>query len=300
MRILRTMMFVPAISERMLSRAAASDADAIIVDLEDAVPGDAKATARRLAAAALPPLAHPTRPTFVRVNALPTGLTRDDLLAVVAPQLTGIVLPKVESSQDLRDLDVLLREAEVANGVRPGDIVTIPIIESARGVLRCEQIVTASDRVMGIAVGGEDYSNDIGVVRDASGAGLRHIRAAVVQVAAAYGMLPVDAPYADYRDERSLVEDAAIAKAIGLKGKLVIHPDQVAPVNDVFTPTDAEIAHARRIIEAYERGLAGGVGAVSLDGRMVDAPVAERARAIVELSEAHTARASRAKRAPRR
>jgi citrate lyase subunit beta/citryl-CoA lyase len=285
-------MFVPAISERMLKRAAASDADALILDLEDAVPDHRKAAGRAGAAASLPSLADPSRQTFARVNAVATGLTRDDLLAVVGRHLHGVVVPKVESPQDLRDLDVLLREAEMANGVRPGDVATLPIIESARGLLRCEAIATASDRIIGIAVGGEDYSNDIGVARDATGAGLQYIRATIVQVAAAYGLMPIDAPYTDFADERGLLTDARAAKAIGLKGKLVIHPDQVGPVNRLFAPGKEEIAHARRVVEAYERGLAGGAGAVQLDGRMIDAPIAERARGVIAMADSTRVRRS--------
>jgi citrate lyase subunit beta/citryl-CoA lyase len=284
-QILRTLLFVPAIRERMLASARRSGADAIVLDLEDSVPANEKPAARRAAANAVSGSAASDKAMFVRLNGIGSSLTHDDLMAVIAPGLNGVVLPKVESAQDLRDLDVMIREAEMANGVRPGDIATVPIIESARGVLRCEEIARASDRVMALAIGGEDYSRDIGTDRDPAGVGLQHVRAVVVQVATAYGLLSIDTPYADYGDERGLIAETRLAKATGLKGKFVIHPDQIDAVNKVFTPTTAAIAAARRIIKAYDEGVASGAGAISVDGRMVDAPIAERARALVALAE---------------
>jgi citrate lyase subunit beta/citryl-CoA lyase len=281
MDILRSLLFVPAGRERMLEGAQASKADALVLDLEDAVPLRQKAAARILARRWIPKLASARHRVFVRVNSIASGMTRDDLMSAVGKGLAGIVLPKTESPQDLRDLDVLLREAEMQHGVRPGDIRTIPLIESARGVLRCEEIVRASDRLCGLSVGGEDYTYDIGVQRDAGGVALQHIRGVVVQVAAAYGLTPIDTPYAGYKDEAGLVAETHLAKAIGLKGKYAIHPAQVDVINRIFTPSKDEIEQARRVIEAYEGALARGLGAISVDGRMVDAPVAERARGII-------------------
>ena len=277
--ILRSLLFVPAGRQRMLEGARASKADALVLDLEDAVPLRQKAAARTLARRWIPKLASARCRVFVRVNSIASGMTRDDLMAVVGKGLAGVVLPKTESAQDLRDLDVLLREAEMEHGVRPGDVATIPLIESARGVLRCEEIVCASDRLCGLSVGGEDYTYDIGVERDAGGVALQHIRAVVVQVATAYGLIPIDTPYTAHKDEPGLVADTQLAKAIGLKGKYAIHPAQVDVINRIFTPSKDDVEEARRIIEAHEDALARGLGAVTVNGRMVDAPVADRARA---------------------
>jgi citrate lyase subunit beta/citryl-CoA lyase len=280
-RLMRSLLFVPANRDRMIAGARRSAADAIVLDLEDAVAGAAKPEGRAAAAAAIPAFAADGRELFVRLNGLASRLTRDDVLAVVRPGLAGVVLPKVDAPQHLRDLDVLLREAEMANDVRPGDIAVIPIIESARAVLRCEEIAQATDRLIALSIGGEDYSADIGVERDAGGIGLQHIRSVVVQVATAYGLAPIDTPYADYRDEKGLIAETTLARAIGLKGKYVIHPDQIATANRLFAPDARQAADARRVIDAYERALADGVGSVSLHGRMVDAPVAARARALL-------------------
>jgi citrate lyase beta subunit len=277
-QVLRSLLFVPAGRERMLEHAAASRADALVLDLEDAVPARQKTAARALAKRWIPKLAKRSRPVFVRVNALASGLTRDDLMAVVSKQLAGVVLPKTESPQDLRDLDVLLREAEMAAGVRPGDIRTIALIESARAVLRCEDIARATDRLLGLSVGGEDYMRDIGARRDADGLALQHIRAVVVQVAAAYGLTSIDTPYTTLSDEAGLADDARVARAIGLQGKYAIHPAQAPVINRAFSPTKQEAEEASRIVAAFD---ASPGGAISVDGRMVDAPIVERARAVL-------------------
>jgi len=279
---LRTLLFVPGNRERMLARAADTRADALILDLEDAVPAAEKRAARRLVRGAIPALAKAGHTVFVRLNAIDSGHTRDDVMAVVRKELTGVVLPKVERPQDLRDLDVLLREAELARRVRPGDIRTIPIIETPRGLLRCEEIARASDRIDGLATGGEDYCAALGVPRSIDA--LAPLRYTIVQVAAAYGKQPIDTPFVDLKDSEGLAAETGFAKAIGFKGKFVIHPGQVPAVNRVFSPSRDEVAEARRIIAAAEAAEAAGQGAVSVDGRMVDAPIVVRARGVVEVA----------------
>lgn len=285
MSLLRTLLFVPASRQRMVAGAARSAADAVILDLEDAVAGADKAAARDQIPSSIDALHDAAKTVMVRVNAIDTGLTRDDVLAAVRVGLYAVVLPKVQAPQDLRDLDVLLREAEMAHGIRPGTVGVLPIIESARAVLRCEAIAGAIDRLIGIAIGGEDYTADLGVERDAEGLALQHIRGVVVQVAVAGGIVPIDAPYIDFRDELGLARDAAVARAVGLKGKFVIHPDQVATVNSVFSPNAREIALAKRVVAAYD-GRPDGTAAINVDGRMVDAPVVARARAVLESAAA--------------
>ncbi len=276
--VLRSLLFVPAGRERMLEHAQTARADALVLDLEDAVPARQKAAARALAKRWITALAKPTRPVFVRLNGLRSGLTRDDLMAVVGKRLAGVVLPKTDAPQDLRDLDVLLREAEMAAGVRPGDVRTIALIESARAVLRCEEIARASDRLLGLSVGGEDYTRDIGARRDVEGRALQHIRAVVVQVAAAYELASIDTPYTTLNDDDGLAEDARIARAIGLRGKYAIHPAQAPIINRAFSPSKDEVDEAKRIVEAFDGARE---GAISVGGRMVDAPVAARARAVL-------------------
>lgn len=291
--VLRTLLFVPGNNERMLQRASSVGADAIVLDLEDAVPASEKKAARKLVKAAITALTASGLPLFVRLNNVQTRLTRDDVTAIVRAGVTGVVHPKTEAAQDLRDLDVLLREAEMANGVRPGDIRVIPLIETPIAVLRCEEIARASDRVDALSVGGEDYTAALGVARDTGGAALAHARNVIVTVAAAYALLAIDTPYAGFKDERGLIAESRLAQAIGFSGKYVIHPDQVAPVNAVFTPSAEAVAEAHRIVAAADAAKGKRRGAVALDGQMVDAPVVERARLLIDRAEAIAANAPR-------
>jgi citrate lyase subunit beta / citryl-CoA lyase len=278
----RTLLFVPGNRERMFERASDAGADALILDLEDAVPAGEKRAARKLVRAAVPELAKTGQQVFVRLNGIDSGQTRDDVMAVVRKGLAGVVLPKAERPQDLRDLDVLLREAEIAHRVRPGDIRTIAIIETPRGLLRCEEIARASDRIDALAAGGEDYSAALGI--PCSTEALAQLRYTIVLVAAAYGKQAIDTPYTDVKDAKGLAAETAFVKSIGFKGKFVIHPGQVAAVNRAFSPSREEVAEARRIVAAAQAGEAAGRGAVSVDGRMVDAPIVERARGVIQLA----------------
>ena len=284
MDILRTLLFVPGSQQRMLDRAPRSGADAIVIDLEDAVPQSEKRAARAVVRAAFPKLAASSSPIFVRVNNIHSGLTRDDVMAVVRPGLAGIVHPKTDAPQDLRNLDVLIREAELKHKVRPGDIQTIALIETPLAVLRCEAIAVASDRVMALSLGGEDYTAALGVKRDAGGAALAHARGVIATVASAYGMLAIDTPYTGIKDERGLIAESRLAQAIGFKGKYIIHPDQAAPVNNIFSPSPEEVAYAQRVIAAAALARRQRRGAVALDGAMIDAPIVARAEQVVALS----------------
>jgi citrate lyase subunit beta/citryl-CoA lyase len=277
------MLFVPGNRQRLLQRAASAGADVIIVDLEDAVPASEKRDARKLVRTMLPSLAASGCSVFVRVNNVGTKLTRSDLLEIVRPGLAGVMHPKSEHPQNLRDLDVLLREAEVRNKVRPGDIAVIPLIETPKGVLRCDDIARSIDRIVALAFGGEDYATAMGVPR--SGDAFAYARGVVVTVAAAHGFEAIDTPYPGIDDERGLMREALVAAAMGFRGKLVIHPGQVAAVHKAFTPSRDAIAEARRILEAARVAEKQRKGVVALEGKMIDAPVVERARRVLALAE---------------
>jgi citrate lyase subunit beta/citryl-CoA lyase len=225
------------------------------------------------------------------VNNTETKLTRDDLAAVVGPGLHAILYPKPQSAQEIRDLDVLIREQEYhKEGVKPGDIALIPMIETALAVLRCEDIARASSRIFGLASGGEDYCANLGIPRTREGRELEYLRRAIIHVCAAYGLRPLDGIYAPLGDEEGLRADAAYARSIGMKGKYIVHPEQAMPVNDVFSPTPEEVAAARQLVAEFEAGVAAGHGTVRIAGQMVDVPVANRARELIAYAEAIAAR----------
>jgi citrate lyase subunit beta/citryl-CoA lyase len=284
-------MFVPANRANMVQRAHQTPADVIVLDLEDAVPPNDKTAAREAIRPHIESLHAAGKSIHVRVNNLETRLTRDDLAAVIGPGVQALLYPKAESGQEIRDLDVLIREQEYhREGMTPGDTALIPMIETARAVLRCEDIARASSRIAGLALGGEDYCADIGVPRTKDGRELEHIRRVMIHVCAAYRLRALDGIYATLGDEQGLREDAAYARSIGMKGKYVVHPEQVEPVNDVFSPSPEEIEAARNLIAEFEAAVAAGHGTVRIAGQMVDVPIANRARELLAYAEAIGAR----------
>jgi citrate lyase subunit beta/citryl-CoA lyase len=282
----RSLVFVPGIRENMIEKARGFAADVIVLDLEDSVPPAEKAQARRIVRRAIPALAALGHTVHVRVNPVDSGLARDDLAAVVCPELSGIGLPKAESAQDVRDIDVLIREQELEHDVKPGALALIPAIESARGVLRCEEICRASTRLAAITLGADDYTADLGVHRTREGRELDYARQVMVVCARATGIVALDTPFADFRDEEGLLRESEWVRSLGLKGKYLIHPSQIEPVNRVFRPAEEVVAYARRVVAAFDEEVARGHAAVQVDGRMVDTPVAKRARALIDLAEA--------------
>jgi citrate lyase subunit beta/citryl-CoA lyase len=282
----RSLIFVPGIRENMIEKARGFAADVIVLDLEDSVPLAEKEQARQIVRQAIPVLAGLGHAVHVRVHPVDSGLARDDLAAVVCPELSGIGLPKAESAQDVRDIDVLIREQEMEHGVKPGALALIPAIESARGVLRCEEICRASTRLTAITLGADDYTADLGVHRTREGRELDYARQVMVVCARAAGIVALDTPFADFRDEEGLLRESEWVRSLGLKGKYLIHPGQIEPANRVFRPTEEEVAYARRVVAAFEEEVARGHAAVQVDGRMVDTPVAKRARALIDLAEA--------------
>jgi citrate lyase subunit beta/citryl-CoA lyase len=284
-------MFVPSNRANMVQRAHETPADVIVLDLEDAVPPEEKAAARETVRASAESLHAAGRTVHVRINNLDTRLTRDDLAAVIGPGVQALLYPKAQSGQEIRDLDVLIREQEYhRDGVTPGDTALIPMIETARAVLRCEDIAKASSRIVGLALGGEDYCADLGVPRTREGRELEHIRHVMIHVCTAYGLRPLDGIYAVLGDLEGLRADAAYARSIGMKGKYIVHPEQVAPVNEAFSPTPEELQAARQLVAEFDAAVAAGHGTVRIAGQMVDVPIANRARDLIAYAEAIASR----------
>jgi citrate lyase subunit beta/citryl-CoA lyase len=234
---------------------------------------------------ALPGLVRPNYLLVVRVNGLDTGLLEDDLLAVVVPALQGISLPKVDRPETIRQVDHYLTILEKERGIPPGQVKIIPWVESPQAVLSAEEICRASPRLLGASFGGEDFSVGMGIQRSKEGREVEWPRYRMALACRAAGILPIDTPYMDFRDLEQLEREARLVRSMGYVGKYCIHPSQVEVVNKVFVPTQEEIAQARRVVAAYEEGERRGVGAVAMDGLVVDRPVYVRAQALLELSQ---------------
>jgi citrate lyase subunit beta/citryl-CoA lyase len=276
----RTLLFVPATSERKIDKAYAGTADAVIVDLEDAVAVVEKPAARKAFGAIV--AAPRQRPTWVRINATSTPFCYQDLLAVCVAGVAGIVLPKVESAEEVRMVDWILAQLESERQLPARGIPVMGIIETARGLVAVDAIAAASPRLRRLMFGAVDLAADLGVdIGDDTGA-TTHARFAVACASRAAGLeAPMDTAYTDIPNLDGLRTTTERARSLGYRGKACIHPGQVDVVNAVFTPTEKEIAWAQRLVDAFAEAESKGLAAITLDGQMLDYPVVERARRVL-------------------
>jgi citrate lyase subunit beta/citryl-CoA lyase len=275
---MRSLLFTPADSDRKLAKGLTSGADVLLVDLEDAIAPGNKAMARDKAAAFLASSerAATAQPVYVRINDLESGLAEDDLDAVIGGAPDGIMLPKAGSADDIAALSAMLDEREAQAGLEPGSTsILVLAFETPLSLLNMASFQSCGARVTGYTWGAEDMAAMIGAKanRDDRGeyaAPFALARNVCLYAAAAAGVDAIDTVYVDFRDLEGLERDAREAARDGFTGKAAIHPDQVAVINTVFTPSAEEVAHAQAIIAAFEA--APGAGAVGLDGKMVDRP----------------------------
>jgi citrate lyase subunit beta/citryl-CoA lyase len=271
---LRSLLFVPADSERKLTRAADVDADALILDLEDAVSTENKARARSMA---VDFLAVRPGPTWVRINALGTPHALADLAAIVRAAPDGIMLPKADFAA-MRRLHIMLDALEAREALAANSIKLLPIAtETPAAVLRLHEMVAPRrlPRMVALTWGAEDLSAELGASTSRMQSGAfdvpyQAVRVQALLTARAAGVEPIETLHADFRDLHGLAADSARARTQGFTGRLAIHPDQVAVINTAFSPTEAEIAHARAVLAAFAAAL--GQGTVALEGKMLDAP----------------------------
>jgi citrate lyase subunit beta / citryl-CoA lyase len=290
--LMRSLLFVPGDSEKKLEKGFSSEADVVIVDLEDSVAAENKANARKIAAEFLSTRQAQKGPTvYVRINDLSTGLlTDDDLAALVPVRPAGIMLPKANSGADVQQLAVKLRVYEAENGLPDGGIAILPIItETAAGVLAGASYAGVGPRLAGLTWGAEDLSAAIGAraTRDERGIYadvFRLARAMTILAAAAADTAAIDTVYPNFRDMDGFRRECAEAERDGFTGKMAIHPAQVPVINEVFTPSPEAIAHANAVVEAFRA--AGNPGVVGIDGQMYDRPHLRRAERLLARARA--------------
>ena len=291
---LRCPLFIPGNRAEMLGKAGRYSASAYVPDLEDSVPVGNKEEAREVTGDALPSLAEIGRPVVPRVNSLPTGLTEDDLKAMVGPYIVGISIGKVKTAEDVCEVDAMLSDLERDAGIELGKIGILPWLETASAIVNAYGICCASERVRWVAFGAEDYSADMGISRSIDVAGadtgsveeygeasLLYARSAVAVAARAADVDALDTPYVKFRDADGLRREAGLARRLGYVGKFAIHPAQIETIDAVFSPSAWEIERAKRVLDAASMAEIEGRGSVSLDGEMVDAPVVARARNVL-------------------
>lgn len=285
-RLRRTALYIPGNNPTMIQNAGIFGSDSIVLDLEDAVSVNEKDSARFLVRNALNNINYGNTEVIVRINSLSTPYGREDLEVIGRAHPDGIRLPKAESRQDIEEVDGILTRIEKEEGFKKGSIKIMPIIESAKGLFNVFEIAKASNRVAVINFGAEDYTADIGAQRTKEGKELFDIRARILLAARVAGIDVQDSVFAYVHDIEGLIRETKFIKQLGFDGKSVIHPTQIKPVHQVFTPTEEEIKNARRIISAIKEAKIRKSGVVSLDGRMIDAPVVAKAQRVLKYAQA--------------
>ena len=286
MDLLRSLVFVPGNRRDMLEKAASFPADFLVPDMEDSVPLSEKAAARNVIADMLPILYQAGKRMVVRINALDTGLLEEDMNAAVTPHTYGINVGKVDTPWHVHEIDKILTAFEIKKRLERGRIRLIVYLESAVAVINAYSICSASPRIMAAAFGAEDFTVDMGTQRTDKSSEVFLPRAMVAVAAIASNVVPLDIVYSNFRDEDGLRRDIQVGKSLGYKGKFAIHPSQVQPINEMFSPLPEEVEYAKRVVVAFEEAEAQGKGATSLDGKMVDIPIVKRARSLLAIEEA--------------
>jgi citrate lyase subunit beta/citryl-CoA lyase len=290
----RSSLILPVNVRRFVERAYTRGADAIVLDLEDSVPPREKAAARELVPESIELAGLGGADVLVRINKA-FELAVSDLDAAIRPGLTGIVFPKVESSVEVQILDRLIAEREMARGLPVGGIEVSVLVESALGVQHMAEIACASPRITALSLGAEDFTRDIGVEPSAEGEEQEYGKGMVIVAARLAGVQPqgLSSTLANFSDLEGLARSATRAYRIGFKGASCIHPTQVPVLNRCYSPDPDAVDYAYRVINVYEESESAGRASVSLDGKMIDIPIVERARTLVARAEAIAAREAR-------
>jgi len=282
----RSWMFVPGHRQKMIDKALGlAQVDALMLDIEDGVPRQEKQTARQQIGASLVKERDPGSPParFVRVSAVGYEHITGDLAHIVQPGLDGLVLPKVETLQQIQLVDAILRDRERQMGLALGKIALLIAIESPRGLLNAYSIATASPRVIGLLFGAEDLGKELGLPfrREAEASELLFQRSTLVVAAAAANIQAVDGVWPDLSDAEGLKRYALQSRRLGFNGMSLIHPGQIETINQIFGPTADEVAYCEKVIEAFDAALARGDGSIAFGGQLIDLPIVERAKRTV-------------------
>lgn len=283
-RLRRTMMFIPGNNPGMMRDAHIYGSDSLMFDLEDAVSMAEKDAARMLVYNAIKTIDYGKTEIVVRINPLDTPYGKSDIEAMVCAGAHVLRMPKTESAQDVRECDAYIGEMEKKHGIPVGTTLMMAAIEGALGVINAYEIATASDRLIGIALGAEDFCANMKCQRTLGGSELQLARQTLVLAARAAGIDALDTVYSDINNEEQLIYEAKLVHDLGFDGKSVINPRQIAPIHKVFAPAAKDIEKARRIVAALKEAEARGSGVISLNGKMIDKPVVIRAQRVLELA----------------
>jgi citrate lyase subunit beta/citryl-CoA lyase len=276
------MLFLPGNNPNMLQNGAVLGSDAVIFDLEDAVSPAEKDAARILVRNAMKYMDFSGCETIVRVNSIDTAYWQKDLDEILPQKPALILLPKTGCAEDVKTVDAYMSQLEEKLGLEQGSVGLIPLIETALGVENAYQIASACSRVKAIFLGGEDLTADLRCKRTKEGQEIFYARSRMVVAARAAGVEVYDTPFTDVNDDEGIYTDAQLAKSLGFTGKASISPRHVKAINEVFSPSMKDIDYAYEVMEAIRIGKEQGKGAVSLRGKMIDAPIVARAQQTID------------------
>lgn len=281
--ILRSFLFVPGNRIDRIEKAFASPADGVIIDLEDAVAPSEKESVRKQIGIFLEKANR--KNILIRVNGAKTPFFAGDLEMVTQASVRGIIVPKSEDPEALRKSDQKLRDLERARSLQEGQVRLIPQLESALGLSKAQEIGASTRRILALAFGAGDLTLDLGAKLTKTGEELLFARSYLVMASRLAGVYAIDAPFMlDLKDVEGLTGEARRSRQLGFRGKFCIHPSQVGPVNEIFSPTPEEVDRAKKIIEAYDLATGKGEGAIALEGEFIDPPVYERAKQVLDVA----------------
>jgi len=282
-RLRRTMMYVPGNNPAMLSDAHIYGADSLMFDLEDSVAMKEKDSARLLVYNMVKHMDYGTE-VVVRINRLDTPYGVKDIEAMVRAGVDVIRLPKTDCAEDVHDVEAIIARIEKEIGVEVGHTRMMAALETPLGIINAYEIATASERLIGIAIGAEDFVTNMKTNRSQAGIELLSARSQLVIAARAAGIAALDTVFSDIEDEKTFRREVALIKQLGFDGKSVINPRQIDIVHDVYCPTEKEVSHAKQVMYAIKEAEEKGSGVISVNGKMVDKPIVERAERVLKLA----------------
>ena len=283
--LLRSMLFVPAYNEKFLTKAITCEADAIIFDMEDAVPKAKRPEAREILARFLESGVFRGKQLFIRVNELGTDDLPEDLKLITDDQISGIVVPKINNSGNIKAFEALLDFVENREKLERGSLKLLPLIETAEAVLHVNDIAGSSDRNIALLFGGEDYLDSVYGTNDCPRRAFEMPRTMIIMAARTHGLLPIDTPYLDVKNEEGFIEEESLALSMGFAGCLIVNPIQISWCNRVFSPSEEEIEKAKAMIAAVNKIQEEGGSIAMLNGKMIGPPMLKRAQKVLEVVE---------------
>jgi citrate lyase beta subunit len=277
---------MPGDDRRKIEKATTLGVDCICMDMEDGVAITRKAEARAVIAQAMKDLDFGKSERCIRINSIGSGLEKQDLVAALVTDPDAIVVPKIETADQVKWVSDHIEKYELSSRQAVGRIRLLVGMETAKGILNLKEIASADKRLEAIIFGGEDFAASVGAVRTKEATELLYVRQAVVTACAANDLQAIDIVYLDFRDSEGLRVEAEQGAGFGFSGKQVIHPNQVPVVQEAFTPSDSAIEYAKRIVESFESSQKQGRGAYALDGRMIDMPLLKNAEKVLDRARA--------------